>query len=643
MDHDLIVVGGGAAGLGAVRAALWAGADVAMVTDSAPGGDCTFTGCVPSKTLLAGARDGLGFAEAMTRVRATVEHIAATESIEVLEAEGATVIEGRGRLVTHDTVAVGDRRITAPRIVLATGSRPLLPDDIPGLAESQPLTNETVFDLTEAPESLAIIGGGSTGCELAQAFATFGTAVTLFEQGPQLLGTEEPEAAALVRAALEGCGVSVRRLAQVVRVEPASLSSTGIDGPYRVIWKRGHSAAATDPVVVERLLVAAGRVPVAEGLGLEEMRVKLSPMGHVVTDDRLATSIKGVYAAGDVTAWPPPPACVGRRLHDHLVERGVVDSTGRLLVPEGSEQERAALAEAGLGRSGTLLRLRRSFGDRLRRRLARTMGQVHPAWRAQPPAMRFGVEGELPAVARMRPVRRLLRIAALHDRAEVAPQQIERATHRHGGLLRRLGLRKAPRGRFSRLYITGREPSRADLRRAGLHRAGYRGSFSGGPRVMLSHAADEMGRIAVGHALSKGPRGRFRGAMVPRVVFTDPEVASVGIIGWHAPPGSRVAYLPLSELDRAITDGRTDGFIAIVAGPRRLLRNAGGGRILGATIVAPRAGEMIAEIVLAMRTGAFGGRLAQTSHAYPTWSSGVQKAAAQFFGEIEGRRARRIG
>ncbi len=159
---------------------------------------------------------------------------------------------------------------------------------------------------------------------------------------------------------------------------------------------------------------------------------------------------------------------------------------------------------------------------------------------------------------------------------------------------------------------------------------------------MLSHGADEMGRIAAGNALGKGQRGRFRGDLVPRVVFTDPEVASVGVVPSQAPPGSRVAYLPLAEVDRAITDGRTDGFIAIVAGPRRLLRYAGGGRILGATIVAPRAGEMIQEVVLAMRTRAFAGRLAQVSHAYPTWSNGVQKAAAQFFGEVEGRRARLV-
>ena len=457
MDHDLIVVGGGAAGLGAVRAARWSGADVALVTDSPPGGDCTFGGCVPSKTLLAAARDGLGFSEAMARVRSTVAHIAATESVEVLQAEGVTVIEGRARLVTHDTVAVGDRRITAPRIVLATGSRPSLPDDIPGLTEAPPLTNETVFDLTEAPKSLAVIGGGPTGCELAQAFAILGVEVTLFEQGPQLLPSEDSEAAALVFEALRHFGVAMRLDTRVEAIEPAPGGSVAV----RTFCRDGAADGA--PVICERLLAATGRVPVTDGLGLDEMRVKFDPHGHVITNDRMMTSLRGVFAAGDVTG-----------------------------------------------------------------------------------------------------------------------------------------------------------------------------------RAFLSHAADEMGRIAAGNALGKGQRGRFRGGLVPRVVFTDPEVASVGVTPAHAPPGSRVAYLPLAEVDRAVTDGRTGGFIAIVAGPRRLLRHAGGGRILGATIVAPRAGEMIAEVVLAMRTGAFTGRLAQTSHAYPTWSSGVQKAAAQFFGEIDGRQARPV-
>ena len=607
MDHEVIVVGGGAAGLGAVRAARWAGADVAMVTDSAPGGDCTFTGCVPSKTLLAAARDGLDFTKAMDRVRTTVAHIAATESIEVLRGEGVTVIEGRARLTTHDTVTVGDSRITAPRIVLATGSRPSLPDHVRGLAESRPLTNETVFDLTEAPESLAIIGGGATGCELAQAFAALGTEVTLFEQGPQLLPSEEPEAAALVRAALQQYGVSVRRLARVERVEPAGSADTAIDGPYRLIWKRAHSAAVTDPVIVERLLVAAGRTPVTEGLGLDEMKIKLSPYGHVLTDDRLSTSIKGVYAAGDVTAWPPPPPVSGRRFDNHLVERGVIDATGRLRVRPDSEPVQTALEELGI-RTGTLVAPHIRFGVRGYLADALRRFQQRDRWHFY--------------LASPRHLRQLKR-----GRQWVGPSTLPPRV-----------LRKEEQQARVRL-----SPGRGRPRRADLRRGGVRGAIAGGPRAMLSHAADEMGRFAAGNALGKGQRGRFRGGMVPRVVFTDPEVASVGVIPWHAPPGSRVAYLPLAELDRAITDGRTDGFIAIVAGPRRLLRNAGGGRILGATIVAPRAGEMIQEIVLAMRSGAFTGRLAQTSHAYPTWSSGVQKAAAQFFGEIEGRRARRVG
>ena len=458
MDHDLIVVGGGAAGLGAVRAALWAGADVALVTDSAPGGDCTFTGCVPSKTLLAAARDGLSFSEAMARVRATVEHIAATESAEVLRNEGVTVIEGRARLVTHDTVAVGDRRITAPRIVLATGSRPSLPDDIPGLAEARPLTNETAFDLAEPPDSLGIIGGGATGCELAQAFALLGVPVTLLESQRRLLGGEETESSEIVLAALHEQGVSVRAGISVESIEPSP------GGGVTVLARPANSGGAVpERVTVERLLAAVGRAPATGGMGLEEMRVRLDAGDHVVTDDRLCSSVRGLYAAGDVTG-----------------------------------------------------------------------------------------------------------------------------------------------------------------------------------KAYLSHAADEMGRIAAGNALGKGLRGHFRGELVPRVVFTDPEVATVGVPPRHAPPGSRVAYLPLSEVDRAVTDGRTEGFIAIVAGPRGVLGNAGGGRILGATIVAPRAGEMIQEVVLAMRTGAFAGRLAQTSHAYPTWSSGVQKAAAQFFGEIDGRQASRV-
>ena len=447
MDHDLIIVGGGAGGLGAARAARWLGADVALISDSALGGDCTFSGCVPSKTLIAAAKDGLGFAEAMTRVTETVERIAATETADVLRSTGVNVIEGRARLATHDTVAVGDRRITAPRLVIATGSRPLIPP-ISGIEQIEVLTNEEIFNISTAPESLGIIGGGAIGCELAQAFAAFGIKVTLFEAQQRLLTTEEPAASQVVAQALQRTGVDVRLGSAIERVEPS-------DGSVTVVSTQGS-------VRVERLLVAVGRVPNSGDMALEELGVKLDARGHIETNDRLQTNLRGVFAVGDVT-------------------------------------------------------------------------------------------GKLP----------------------------------------------------------------------------------------FTHAADEMGRLATGNALNKGPRGRFLTHWVPRTIFTTPEVARVGMTESEAAShGGLVAELSLEEMERAITDGATDGFIKIIAGPRRLTRNAFGGRVLGATIVAARAGEMIHEPALAMRANLFTGRLAQLSHAYPTWSYGIQKTVGQFFGEVEGTRAR---
>lgn len=447
MNHDLIIIGGGAGGLGAARAARWAGADVLLVNDGPLGGDCTFTGCVPSKTLLAAAHQGLDFADAMARVAATVERIAETETADVLRAEGIQVIEGRARLVTHDTVAIGDQRLATPRIIVATGGRPSVPP-IPGLDEVEVLTNESVFSMTTAPASLGIIGGGPIGCELAQAFAGLGVAVSLFEGLPRLLSREEPMAAAVVAESLAGRGVQVHTDTAIRRVEPR---------PDGIALVTAHGET-----VVERLLVAVGRTPNSGGMGLDELGVEFDERGHIVTDDRLETDVRGVFAVGDVT-------------------------------------------------------------------------------------------GKLP----------------------------------------------------------------------------------------FTHAADEMGRLAAGNALKKGVRGRFRTSWIPWATFTDPEVARVGMTEAEAAEhGGRVAELPFTEMDRAITDDRTEGFVKLIAGPKTLTRNAFGGRLLGATIVAPRAGEMIHEVALGMRTKMFTGRLAQTVHAYPTWSYAIQKAAGQFFGDVEGRAAR---
>ena len=444
MDHDLIIIGGGAAGLGAARAGQWTDSNTLMVTDGPPGGDCTFTGCVPSKTLLSAARDGLDFAAAMARVHSTVDRIAATETSDVLRAHGTHVIEDRARLATHDTVVVGERRITAPRILIATGGRPFVPP-IPGLDAVDFRTNETLFDLDRRPAKLGIIGGGPIGCEMAEAFARLGAAVTVFEAADRVLPREEAEASAVIDAALRSLGVDVRTGTTVERVDDGIRIQTG-----------------AQVFEVDEVLVAVGRVPNTIGLALDELGVKVDGRGFIETDRRLETSVKGVFAAGDVT-------------------------------------------------------------------------------------------GKLP----------------------------------------------------------------------------------------FTHAADEMGRMAASNALGKGYRGRYRTDHTPWVTFTSPEVARVGVTEAEAATmGGRVAYLPMREMDRAITDGAEEGFIKLIAAPKRLTRRLFGGRIIGATIVAPRAGEMINEIALLMRSGSFTGRLAQTVHAYPTWGYGIQKAAGQFIGPVEGRQAR---
>jgi pyruvate/2-oxoglutarate dehydrogenase complex dihydrolipoamide dehydrogenase (E3) component len=150
-----------------------------------------------------------------------------------------------------------------------------------------------------------------------------------------------------------------------------------------------------------------------------------------------------------------------------------------------------------------------------------------------------------------------------------------------------------------------------------------------------------MGRLAAAHALSRGRHGPFRIDRIPRVTLTDPEVARVGVIEAEAGHFARIAYLPLSEVDRAVLEGEPHGFIKLIVEPRLPTAELLGGRLVGATIVAPHAGEMIAEVGLAVGVGMFPARLAQTVHAHPTWSAGVQRCAAQFVDDIGGRRARR--
>ena len=451
-DVDLLVVGAGAGGLTAAREGRRLGATVALVSDGPLGGDCTWTGCIPSKALLAAAAGGASFDEALRRVEHAVQAVAATENEPALVAEGIRVIAGHGVFRAPGHIEVDGATVRARRTVIATGGKASIPK-VPGLDALAVLTNDTIFQPRPQPVSLAVLGGGAIGCELAQAFARLGTKVTVIEALPRLLAREEPETSAAITVALQRDGVTVLVGSTVVRAAATPL---------------GASLHLADGTVVEaqHVLVAAGRTPSSSGMGLETIGVKVDDSGHVVVDGHLLTSVAGTYAIGDVTAG-----------------------------------------------------------------------------------------------------------------------------------------------------------------------------------LQLTHVAVRMAFVAANNALGSGVRHRpkvFNDRVIPRATFTSPEVGRVGLTEAEAAAigPARVAYLSLDHVDRAVAVGETNGFVKLIAGRRRLLGSAGGGRILGATVVAPTGGDVIHEVAVAMQTNMFTGRLAQTVHAYPSWSMAVQQAALQFFMPVNGISAR---
>lgn len=298
-DVDLVVIGAGSAGLTAARTAARLGGRVLLVERDRMGGDCLWTGCVPSKALLhvagqvAAARRAGDFgltadpgpadlARVMARVRSAIAAIEPHDSAAALTPLGVETVHGDARFAGPRTVEVDGRRVAFRFALVATGSAPaLLP--VPGLAAADPLTSDTVWELGALPGRLAVLGGGPTGCELAQAFARLGSTVTIVEAAGQLLPREEPEGARLLRERLEGEHVTVLTGAPADRVEPGLL----------------HTAAGQVPF--DRLLVAAGRTPRTAGLGLAEAGVEVTARGHTRVDARLRTTNPRIYAAGDVT------------------------------------------------------------------------------------------------------------------------------------------------------------------------------------------------------------------------------------------------------------------------------------------------------------------------------------------------------
>ncbi len=458
MDYDLVVIGGGAGGMGAARTGVRRKKRTLLIQDGEIGGDCTFTGCVPSKSFIAAAGKGRTFDEAMASAHRAIETIAATEDAAVFRREGIDVREGRARFVSSNEVEVDGIRIGADRFVIATGAKPAVPD-IDGLRALDHLTSDDVWSLTALPATLAVLGGGAIGSELAQAFSRLGAKVTIIEAADRLLSKEEPEVSAVIEGVFRREGIDVRTNQKVSKVE-----EIGPGGRARVHVEGGVHGENTAPVEVDRVLVAIGRRPITEGLDPAAAGVELDDRGFVKTDDFLKTTAANIWSVGDVAG-----------------------------------------------------------------------------------------------------------------------------------------------------------------------------------KLQFTHAADEMGRIAVGNAFGSFRQRRFRGERTPWVTFTSPEVGRVGLSEEEAaerfPGGAQVAFLPMTEVDRAVAADETDGFLKVITGPRWPAGHLAGGRIIGATVMCSTGGELIHEFALAIRSGMFPARMALTTHAYPTWSMGVQKVVGQFFLDIEGRKA----
>lgn len=438
-EYDLCVIGGGSAGLVAAAGAAALGAKVVLVEKHKMGGDCLNYGCVPSKALLHSAKvahtlrtaddaaiaaqvPGISLARVMQRVRSVIARIEPNDSPERFRSLGVEVTFGAGQFTGRQAFEVNGQALTARKYIIATGSRPALPD-IPGLGDVPYLTNETVFDLDEPVPSLLILGSGPIGVEMAQAFSRLGSQVQVIDRHQHILKNEDTNMARVVETRLREEGVAFYMGASPLKVD-------GEAGRLRLLIQQADGSEHW--LQGTHLLVAAGRRANVEHLGLEAAGVEVAH-GRIVTDKRLRTANRDIYACGDV---------VGPYQFTHMAEH-----------------------HAGVALRGALFHL----------------------------------------------------------------------------------------------------PARIEQR------------------------------------------------VIPWCTFTDPELARVGLSETEA-RAQGIAYqaysFPFHEVDRAITDGQTEGLAKILTAPN--------GRLLGAAIVGPNAGELIHEYVLALSRNLKVGDLANVIHIYPT-------------------------
>ena len=312
-EFDVVVVGAGPVGENAADRAHDSGLTVAIVEKHLVGGECSFYACSPSKALLRpihatrasqrvrgseGAH--LDPAGVLARRDTWVNRVGSSDrlddggQVEWLADTGLTLVRGEGRLAGERTVEVGDRTLRARHaVVLATGSTPFVPD-VPGLREARPWTNREGTTARSVPERLAVIGGGVTACEMAQVYAALGSTVTVLSRSGRLLGRTEEFAGEAVAEALRRDGVDLR-----LGVSPTSVSRLGPSGEITVECDDGSSVTA------DEVLVATGRVPATDGLGLDTVGARTDDKGYVVVDERMQVAGPSgdppwLYAVGDV-------------------------------------------------------------------------------------------------------------------------------------------------------------------------------------------------------------------------------------------------------------------------------------------------------------------------------------------------------
>ncbi len=440
--YDLVIIGAGSGGLIAASFATKLGARVALVEKSRIGGDCTWTGCVPSKALLKAAKVAhevrtacnYGITSAppqadMAKVRdyvfAAIQQVYQLESPETLQQKGIDVLLGSARFIDSTSIEVAGQIVHSKKFLITTGARAVLPR-IAGLNEGPFVTYEKIFENDRLPEHLLVIGGGPIGSELAQAYRRLGSQVTIVAD--RLLPKEDQDVRELIGRVFEDEGIHLLK---------GRAKSVRRDGAGVVVSTDGSEVSG------DLLLVASGRKPTVEGLGLNEAGVTYSEKG-IPVDEQLRTTVKNIYAAGDVV---------------------------------GGQQ--------------------------------------------------------------------------------------------------------------------------------------------------FTHFAGWQAFQAVRNALLPASSSGFT-SLVPRVTFTDPEVAQVGPTEEQARSmygkNLKICYTKMSEVDRAVCENDQVGFIKVIAKTN--------GTILGATIIAARAGETLSELIVAIKQNMKVSDLAGAIHAYPTYSTGIQQLAA---------------